>query len=168
MTFPVRATPSARGYVDSVRAALRDGDINLDRWAVNVNRHVAEIRAWVAAPADEAWEPALWHAALLTTLPGVASPSAVAASEAPPSGFYNNLDRLWLSASWELAGRPLSLPRFAALNRLFRLQRGYGEEPDWYDRPTKWHGGLTPRELETKGLQARVVDDLVLLASHSG
>lgn len=66
-------------------------------------------------------------------------------------GFFTPEDQEWNAASWEQAGRPLTLERYGALCRLMRTVTGYGRTVDWYDQPAMWHG-LTPRQLEAAGL----------------
>ncbi len=80
-------------------------------------------------------------------------------------GFTSPADLEWIETSWELAGQPMPLDRYSALYRLLRTMRGYGKSVNWFDEPTPFHDGRTPRELHQVGLLEDVEERLWALAS---
>ena len=67
--------PTAGVHVDAVRAALRDGWLDLASWAARAG--LDETVAWYwaeGARIEDTWNARAWSAAVTTTIPGWQSP----------------------------------------------------------------------------------------------
>lgn len=72
-----RSKPAVAVHAEAVRAALRDGRLDLTAFATRAEVTERVVRAWIEdSPVEDTWEGRLWSTAVTTTVPGWASPRA--------------------------------------------------------------------------------------------